>query len=122
MKNSKQHGAATVFVYPNKEKYIGVCLELDLIDEDRNKEVLVDRMKQRIQSYVCYVHKKDHDDTLLNRPAPKKYWDKFYQFLELMHAEEKKRMRSTASLKPFVVTSRASDFVVSRENFACEPA
>ena len=121
MKNAKHFAEATVFIYPNKDKYVGVCLELDLIDEDSDKEVLAERMKQRVQSYISYIHKKDFDDSLLNRPAPKKYWNKFYQFLELMREEEKKRMRSATTIRS-TMTSPARDFVVSRENLAREPA
>ena len=116
MKNAKQFGEATIFIYPNKDKYVGVCLELDLIDEDRDKDVLADRMKQRIQSYVVYIQKKNFDDSLLNRPAPRKYWNKFYQFLDLMREEEKKRARSTVAFKGTASTSPARDFVVSRQN------
>lgn len=123
MKNSKQLGLATVFIYPSKDRYIGVCLELDLVDEDKNRELLVERMKQRVDSYVCYIHKKNHEDGLLNRPAPKKYWTKFYEFLDLMREEEKKRMRALAANKDSApAASKASDFFMSRESLACEPA
>lgn len=120
MKNAMLLGEATVFIYPSKDRYIGVCLELDLVDEDRDKEVLGERMKQRIQSYLAYIQKKNFDDSFLNRPAPKKYWDKFYQFLDLMRVEDKKRSR--VAVKRTMGSSRTRDFVVSRENLACEPA
>lgn len=113
MKNTKHLGTATVFIYPNKDKYIGVCLELDLIDDDHNKEVLADRMNARIQSYVSYIQKKNFDDTFLNRPAPKRYWDKFYQFLNLMKGEEKNYGK--------MVAPSTKDFSVSRQILACEP-
>jgi hypothetical protein len=121
MKNSKHFGEATVFIYPGKDKYIGVCLELDLVDEDKDKDVLAERMKQRLESYVSYIHEKGFDDKLLNRPAPKKYWNKFYQFLELMREEEKKRMNAKPMSRP-MAPSRAKDFSVSRENLALELA
>jgi hypothetical protein len=122
MKNTKQLCAATVFIYPSKDKYVGVCLELDLVDEDRSKEALDERMKQRVESYLSFIQKKNFDDSLLNRPAPKKYWSKFYQFLDLMREEERKRSRSLTSLKGTTFTTPASDFVVSRQSLACEPA
>lgn len=111
MKNAKHFGEVTVFIYPSKDRYIGVCLELDLIDDDRDKEVLTERMKQRLQSYVTYIQKKNLDDSFLNRPAPKKYWNKFYQFLDIMREEEKKRMHSPL----------ARDFIVSRQSLVPEP-
>ncbi len=123
MKNSKQLGSATVFIYPSKDRYIGVCLELDLVDEGKDRDELVERMKKRVDSYISYIHKKDHDDALLNRPAPKKYWNKFYEYLDLIREEEKKRMRTLSSFKSYRPgSSKTNDFVVSRESLACEPA
>lgn len=120
MSNSKHLGAATIFIYLRKDKYIGVCLELDLIDEDRDKEVLRERMRERIRSYVNYIERKNFDDSFLNRSAPKKYWNKFYQFLNLMKAEEKKHMRSTSKSRSFTLTSSTKDFSVSRQSLTRE--
>lgn len=122
MSNSKHLGAATIFIYPSKDKFVGVCLELDLIDEDRDKEVLGERMKERVRSYVNYIERKNFDDSFLNRPAPKKYWNKFYQFLDLMKAEEKKHIRSTNKSRSFPLSSSTKDFSVSRQSLARELA
>lgn len=122
MNNLKHLGAATIFIYPSKDKFIGVCLELDLIDEDRDKEVLRERMKERVRSYINYIERKFFDDSFLNRPAPKKYWNKFYQFLDLMKAEEKKHIRSTNKSKSFPLTASTKDFSVSRQSLARELA
>ncbi|MBI5654394.1 hypothetical protein HZC53_01940 [Candidatus Uhrbacteria bacterium] len=122
MKNAKHLGEATVFIYPSKDRYIGVCLELDLIDEDSDRDILVDRMKRRVESYVAFIHKKNYDDSLLNRPAPKKYWNKFYQFLSLMKEEEKKHIRSTTAPASRPAASSTRDFFVSRRSLVCEPA
>jgi len=120
MKNTKQFSEVTVFIYPKKDRYIGVCLELDLIDEDVDKNILSERMKKRVRSYIAYIKKRNSDDALLNRPAPKRYWNKFYQFLDIMRQEEKKRMSWNTVTGSTV--SRAKDFVVSRENLVREPA
>jgi len=123
MKNSNQLGSATVFIYPSKDRYIGVCLELDLVDEDKNRDVLNERMKKRVNSYIAYIHKKNYDDTLLNRPAPKKYWNKFYEYLDLMREEEKKRMRDFQKFTTYKpVNTKTKDFVVTRESLAGELA
>ncbi|MFH1077889.1 MAG: hypothetical protein V1745_01225, partial [Patescibacteria group bacterium] len=121
MKNTKFCGGVTLFIYPVKSRYIGVCLELDLIDEDTDRDILAERMKRRVQSYIAYIQKKEYHDTLLNRPAPKKYWDKFYQFLTIMR-EEEKWSRDVTSTGESRRPSKANDFVVSRESIVCEPA
>lgn len=120
MKNTKQSSAATVFIYPDKDRYIGVCLELDLIDDDRDKDVLAERMKKGVESYIAYIQKRNFDDALLNRPAPKKYWNKFYQFLDGMREEEKKRLRPATRSGGATQTSAARDFVVSRQSLVRE--
>jgi hypothetical protein len=82
MKNTKTAGRVTHFVYWHKDRYIGVCLEFDIVDEDTDKEVLFERLQERAASYVAYVCEKGHDDALLNRHAPKKYWNLFLAALD----------------------------------------
>lgn len=120
VRNSKDLGAATVFIYPNKGTYIGVCLEFDLIDDDRDKEILEARMKERVRSYVNYIEKKNFDDSFLNRPAPKRYWNKFYRFLDLMREEEGLSVRPMNKIKRAVPAPSTKDFSVSRQDLARE--
>lgn len=74
--NTAQEGSATVLYYPQQGKYIGVCLELDIVDEDEDVTVLKHRMMDRVESYVRYVCENKKGEQLLNRPAPDKYWEK----------------------------------------------
>lgn len=122
MKSLKNLGEATVFIYPQKDMYIGVCLELDLIDEDRDRDVLAKRMKQHVQSYISYIQKKNFDASFVRKPAPKKYWNKFYQFLGSIREEQKQHARSVAPSVRRTSIPSLGDFVVSRQSLACEPA
>jgi hypothetical protein len=106
MKRHRNNPVFTVFVYRTGKRYVGVCLELDLIDNGTDPEELEERMKKSVESYVRHVCANDRfDSSFLDRPAPKKYWDIFY--------------RHVATLKKDAVPSRratASEFFLSRQN------
>jgi predicted RNase H-like HicB family nuclease len=113
MRNTKLEGSATVFIYKKGAVYIGVCLELDLVDEGKSREEVADRMKQAIKAYVAYVRAHDRGEDLLNRRAPKKYWQKFFQYLRSIEGEEKspgKTVRRRAA--------RVSEFAFYRQPIA----
>jgi|SRR3989338_512141 len=79
--NTRLSGRVTHFVYRSKDRYVGVCLEFDIVDDDPNKEVLFERLQARAVSYVKYVCENEMDDALLNRHAPKKYWNLYLKAL-----------------------------------------
>lgn len=82
-KNTHKNVTATVFVFLNakEKKYVGVCLELDIVETDKDKVVLAKRMKEHVQAYVEYVCTKKLDENLLNRPAPDEYWKMFFRYV-----------------------------------------
>lgn len=79
--NTKKIGQFTVFTYQEKKKYISVCLELDIVKEGTDVEALNASMREAISGYVTTICKKHLSDELLNRHAPKEYWDKYFAFL-----------------------------------------
>lgn len=122
IKNTKFQGAATVFLYREKDRYIGVCLEFDIIDEDKDKDQLFERMKDRVDSFVKYVQKKDLDENLLNRPAPIKYWKKFDQLTKSLGKESSNAVAAQNKLTAGHPTqwprafSEVDDFAFARVN------
>ncbi len=88
--NTHQRGVVTVFLYRKGKKYLGVCLELDIVDEDSDRIALMVRMREMVQSYVEYVCSRHLDESLLNRPAPAKYWKMFFKHLYSLQELEKK--------------------------------
>lgn len=105
MKRTKHNPPFTLFIYRSGKRYVGVCLELDLVDNGTDPEELEERMKKSIESYVRHVCKDDRfDERHLNRPAPKKYWDIFYKYVgDLQRTRETKKGAS-------------SDFFLSRQH------
>lgn len=104
---SNQEISLTIFLYAKGKKYIGVCLELDIIDEDIDLDVLKNRMRERVESYVTYVSEKKKNVNLLNRPAPKEYWEEFFKYLQSLQ-DRKGRTHSSpkeASVESFPLLS-----------------
>lgn len=107
--NTKSEGVATVFLYRKDSKFIGVCLELDIVDDGSDFDELRQRMRQNVESYIRYVCSKDADESLLNRPAPKEYWDMFSDLL----SELKQSSSHTRHFQPSG-SNVSSDFAVDR--------
>lgn len=88
MKNTKKRGIIRFFVYKKGKTYVGVCLELDIVEEGENVEKLKKSLIEAAQGYVETVIKEKMDDKLLNRPAPKNYWNKYEAFLKCLRTKE----------------------------------
>lgn len=90
MKNTKKRGKFTLFVYQEKPNYyIGVNLDFDLIQEGKTALETMERIKEVSLGYLETIMKKNLSNELLNRPAPKEYWEKYRIFLR-KRAEAKK--------------------------------
>lgn len=90
MKNTKREGKFTLFVYREKSNYyIGVNLDFDLIQEGKNAPETMEKIKEVSLGFLETVIKKNLSDDLLNRAAPKEYWEKYRTFLQ-KRAETKK--------------------------------
>lgn len=81
MNNIKHHGFAQIFFYPKGDRYVGVCLELDIVDDSKDFPELRERMVRNVAAYVSHVVGSGLDQSLLNRPAPKEYWEMFSNYI-----------------------------------------
>lgn len=84
IKNTYNKGFVTSFIYPDKDKYIGVCLELDIVVENKNLEEVKKELSDAVRTHVETVVENKLSADLLNRYAPKKYWKKFFGYLKMM--------------------------------------
>lgn len=89
--NTKKGGEVTVIFFKEKNTFISVCLELDIVKEGKGITTLRKQMEEAVLGYVETVCKGDFSDALLNRPAPKKYWDKYYGFLRSLEPKSGSR-------------------------------
>lgn len=71
--NTKKSGIARIIIYSTKNKYTAVCLDLDIIEEADSYKEVKDQIMEAVEGYITNVCKNNLDNTLLNRPADKKY-------------------------------------------------
>ena len=77
-KNTKKEGIIEYIVYKEGKSYIGVCLTFDIVEEGKNPTELAKSIKEAAKLHLETVIKNKLSDNLLNRYAPKEYWDKYF--------------------------------------------
>lgn len=90
--NTKKHGVMEFFIYPEKDRYVGVCLTFDIVEEDKNPIKLMEELKEAAFLHLKVVKTKNLSDDLLNRYAPEEYWEKYFDHLKTLqqrHLEER---------------------------------
>lgn len=108
-KNTRKYGLARVFIFPSAGKFTAVCLDLDLIEEADTKSEALAQIKEAVSGYLANAAKNNLDDSVLNRPAPKKYWNLYRRYLDLIGGESKK----TASMPDKFKSSCFYSFPIS---------
>ena len=83
MRNTKKFVIARILIIPQKNKFEAVCLDFDLIEEARTLREAKKLIEAAVRGYVVNICKNGLDDSLLNRPAAKKYWKMFEQYQRL---------------------------------------
>lgn len=76
MKNTKQQGQFRFVIYKKagEKNYTGVCLDLDIVEQDKDPVALRKSLEEAAQGYLEAVCKNNLNEELLNKPALKKYW------------------------------------------------
>lgn len=80
-KNTKKQGVIEFLVYQQKETFVGVCLTFDIIEEGNNAKKLMESIQEAARGHLQTVREKNLSDDLLNRYAPKEYWDIYYRVI-----------------------------------------
>lgn len=94
--NTKENGVIEFVFYPNEGRYIGVCLTFDIVEEGTDINKLRNNLEEAAFLHLKVVIDKNLSDELLNRPAPKEYWDKYY---EIKQAIEKKNVEKIKTIQ-----------------------
>lgn len=100
--NTKNKGMVRIFTYKQGSKFVSVCLELDIVKENDNREDLDKEIKESVEGYIKTVCKERMDDALLNRHAPEKYWQKYETYLESL--AQKTKIQQTRALSGGIET------------------
>jgi hypothetical protein len=79
VKNTKEKGRFQIFSYFDKKEktYVAVCLEFNIVLTGNNPAALANEVMFMSLTHIESVKDLDFPVDLLNRPAPKKYWDIF---------------------------------------------
>jgi len=104
VKNTKEKGTIEFLVYKEGKTFVGVCLTFDIVEEGSNLEKLMESIQEAAQGHLKVVRAKNMPDDLLNRYAPKEYWDIYYKVIE--EIKSKKPIKSPYSFLIFPYASR----------------
>jgi hypothetical protein len=98
-KNTKKEGLMELFIYRDSDKFIGVNLTFDIVEEGDNPALLLKSIEEASVLHLETVVKNNLSDDLLNRYAPEEYWDKY--FASLARANKKSESGSYFSKVPY---------------------
>ena len=76
--NTKKSGAMELLVYKDGDKFIGVCLTFDIVEEGENPIELMKSIREAAELHLQTVINANLPDELLNRYAPEEYWEKYF--------------------------------------------
>ncbi len=75
-KNNKKSGLVEFTLFEENGHYVAVCLTFDIVLEGDDPIVLKEEIVKAAQLHLQTVSELNLSDDLLNRPAPKEYWEK----------------------------------------------
>ncbi|MEK7211873.1 MAG: hypothetical protein AAB731_04530 [Patescibacteria group bacterium] len=87
MSNTKRGGLVRFFIFKEGKKYIGLCLDLDIVEENVSLEALKASLSEAAVGYVETVINGDMSDRLLNKAIPKSYLRKYQAYLRCLERE-----------------------------------
>ena len=62
-------------IFKEKDTFVGVCLTFDLIREGNDPDALLEELRESARDHINMVIEQDMLESLLNRHAPKEYWE-----------------------------------------------
>lgn len=74
--------------FREEDDFYAVSLDFDLFAEGKTKEEAMQRLREATMGYLLMCVQENEPDTEVYRPAPKKYLDMFYYYLEEAKSRE----------------------------------
>lgn len=99
-RNTYKKGRVTFFIFPQNDHLIGVCLELNIVVEGYSLRIVREELSDAVKTYVETIIENKLSETLLNRPAPQEYWQRFFESLKTM--EKLKTIKTTPDIESIV--------------------
>lgn len=66
------------FAYQEQDRVIGICLTFNIIEEGKSLDEVMKSVVEAAWLHLRVVVRKNLSDDLLNRYAPKEYWEKYF--------------------------------------------
>lgn len=98
-RNTKEKGLVEFLVYKERDKFVGVCLTFDIVEEGSNPKEVMRSITEASALHLKTVVSKNLPDELLNRYAPNEYWEKYFTYLELVAKARLGRQRSASAIQ-----------------------
>ena len=98
VKNTNEKGIVEFTIFQEGKTYVGVCLYFDNVIKRTDYNQLKKDIFTAAQLHVETVKANNLSEDLLNRPAPKEYWDKRGSFL--VPAADNQTNNKSALAKP----------------------
>lgn len=103
--NTKERGRIEYLTYKDEDKYVGVCLTFDIVEEGDDPIALMKSVEEASLLHLEAVIKENLSDNLLNRYAPEEYWDKYFSALERARQERLKQENEANGFSSFFRSS-----------------
>lgn len=115
--NTYRSGRARVFIYEDKGKYIAVCLEFGLVIAAKTLEKAQECIKDITGSYLSNVLENKLSEKLLNRPAPKKYWQIYEGIIQNEQELTKLPDKQSKAYSSFITKINLPAFLLFNQNY-----
>lgn len=81
MQNTKEKGEIEFVIYYDfaEKHFVGVCLTFNIVIEGVDSVSMEQELREAANRHVQTVREGQLPDTLLNRSAPKLYWDIYHE-------------------------------------------
>ena len=90
--NTKERGIMEFIYYGEKDKYIGVCLTFDIVEEGKDLNSLRQSVEDAAKLHLRTVMQKNLSDDLLNRYAPEQYWKRYFEALKALEKQKVEKL------------------------------
>ena len=78
MKNTVNKGKLRFLIYESNSRYVGVCFELGIVEEEKNVDKLIYRLKNGSEAIVKAVIDNNLDNSHINKRVALKYYFIWY--------------------------------------------
>lgn len=82
------------FICKKRGYFEGVCLELDIVVDGNTPEDAKKTLDELILGHMRLAAEEGFPKCLTHRPAPQRYWNKFYALLEILKTPQKHKTPS----------------------------